>query len=144
MATHSSILAWEILWTQELGRLQSMGSQIVGHNLATKQYVNICLLNIQKEVYKAKCESVPSHSQSKSPPQSQSSSALLDLFLYIYTHTHTHTPFLTIQTGIGSRQYIQFCLNPFNNCISHSIDMTISLATGLIDRQLDCFLSFLA
>ena len=27
MATHSSILAWEILWTEEPGGLQSMGSQ---------------------------------------------------------------------------------------------------------------------
>ena len=27
MATHSSILAWEIPWTEEPGRLQSMGSQ---------------------------------------------------------------------------------------------------------------------
>ena len=27
MATHSSILAWEILWTEEYGGLQSMGSQ---------------------------------------------------------------------------------------------------------------------
>ena len=27
MATQSSILAWEIPWTEELGRLQSMGSQ---------------------------------------------------------------------------------------------------------------------
>ena len=27
MATHSSILVWEILWTEEPGRLQSMGSQ---------------------------------------------------------------------------------------------------------------------
>ena len=27
MATHSSILAWEILWTEEPGRLQSMGWQ---------------------------------------------------------------------------------------------------------------------
>ena len=27
MATHSSILVWEIQWTEELGRLQSMGSQ---------------------------------------------------------------------------------------------------------------------
>ena len=27
MATHSSILAWEILWTEESGGLQSMGSQ---------------------------------------------------------------------------------------------------------------------
>ena len=32
MATHSSILAWEILWTEEPGGLQSMGSQRVGHN----------------------------------------------------------------------------------------------------------------
>ena len=29
MATHSSILAWRILWTEEPGKLQSMGSQRV-------------------------------------------------------------------------------------------------------------------
>ena len=32
MGTHSSILALEIPWTEEPGRLQSMGSQKVGHN----------------------------------------------------------------------------------------------------------------
>ena len=32
MATHSSILAWKIPWTEEPDRLQSMGSQRVGHN----------------------------------------------------------------------------------------------------------------
>ena len=32
MATHSSVLAWEIPWTEEPGRLQSMGSQRVRHN----------------------------------------------------------------------------------------------------------------
>jgi len=32
MATHSSILAWEIPWTEELGGLQSMELQRVGHN----------------------------------------------------------------------------------------------------------------
>ena len=32
MATHSSILAWKILWTEEPGGLQSMGSQRVRHN----------------------------------------------------------------------------------------------------------------
>ena len=32
MATHSSILTWEIPWTEELGRLQPTGSQRVGHN----------------------------------------------------------------------------------------------------------------
>ena len=31
MATHSSILAWKISWTEEPGGLQSMGSQRVGH-----------------------------------------------------------------------------------------------------------------
>ena len=37
MATHLSILAWEIPWTEEAGRLQSRGSQKVRHNLVTKQ-----------------------------------------------------------------------------------------------------------
>ena len=32
MATHSSILAWKIPCTEEPGRLQSMGSQRVGHD----------------------------------------------------------------------------------------------------------------
>ena len=37
MATDSSILAWRIPWTEEPGRLQSIGSQRVRHGLATKQ-----------------------------------------------------------------------------------------------------------
>ena len=36
IATHSSILAWEILWTKEPGGLQSTGSQRVRHNRATE------------------------------------------------------------------------------------------------------------
>ena len=35
MATHSSVLAWRIPWTEEPGRLQSMGSLRVGHDWAT-------------------------------------------------------------------------------------------------------------
>ena len=35
MAPHSSTLAWKIPWTEEPGRLQSMGSLIVGHDWAT-------------------------------------------------------------------------------------------------------------
>ena len=35
MATHSSILAWRILWMEEPGGLQSTGSQRVGHDWAT-------------------------------------------------------------------------------------------------------------
>ena len=38
MATHSSILAWEIPWTEEPGRLQSMGSRRVGHDWVTSLF----------------------------------------------------------------------------------------------------------
>ena len=38
METPSSILAWEIPWTEEPGGLQSLGSQRVGHDLVTKQH----------------------------------------------------------------------------------------------------------
>ena len=43
MATHSSIFAWEIPWTEEPGGLLSMGLQRVRHNLATKQHQHIYL-----------------------------------------------------------------------------------------------------
>ena len=42
MATHSSILAWEISWTEEPGGLQSMGVTRVGHDLVTKPPPTIC------------------------------------------------------------------------------------------------------
>ena len=35
--THSSTLAWKIPWTEEPGRLQSMGPQRIRHNLMTEQ-----------------------------------------------------------------------------------------------------------
>ena len=40
MATHSSIIAWETPWTEEPGRLQTMGLQRVGHDSATEQQQN--------------------------------------------------------------------------------------------------------
>ena len=44
MATHSSILTWEIPWTEEPGWLQFTGMQRVGHNLVTKQQqTGLCL-----------------------------------------------------------------------------------------------------
>ena len=42
MATHSSILAWKIPWMVEPGRLQSMGSQRVGHDWATSLSLSQC------------------------------------------------------------------------------------------------------
>ena len=48
MATHSSILAWRIPWTEEPGRLQSMGLKRVGHDLATKS-LNLKSLRTENE-----------------------------------------------------------------------------------------------
>ena len=47
VATHSSILAWRIPWTEEPGRLQSMGSQRVGHYWATNWKVSRLALPLQ-------------------------------------------------------------------------------------------------
>ena len=41
MSTYSSILAWRTPWTEEPGRLQSMGSQRVGHGWVTKTYSDL-------------------------------------------------------------------------------------------------------
>ena len=38
MAPHSSTLAWKIPWTEEPGKLQSMGSQKVGHNFISPHF----------------------------------------------------------------------------------------------------------
>ena len=43
MATHSSILAWRIPWTEEPSRLQSMGSQRVRHDWATSLHFSLSL-----------------------------------------------------------------------------------------------------
>ena len=53
MATHSSILAWRIPWTEEPGGLRSTGLQRVGHNWATSltHSLNVSLLNIYFDYY---------------------------------------------------------------------------------------------
>ena len=45
IATHSSTLAWKIPWMEEPDRLQSMGSQRVGHNWATSMSMSCILLS---------------------------------------------------------------------------------------------------
>ena len=49
MTTHSSILAWRIPWTEEPGRLQSMGSKRVGPDWATNTQMHWYLDNLQHE-----------------------------------------------------------------------------------------------
>ena len=48
MATHSSILAWRIPWTEEPGRLQSVGSRRVRHDWATSFH---CHFMVSKYIY---------------------------------------------------------------------------------------------
>ena len=67
MATHFSILAWRIPWTEEPGRLQSIGSQRVGHNWATNTY-------LLTKAYVC----VPSHF------------SVLSAHMYMYTYTCIH------------------------------------------------------
>ena len=50
MAPHSSTLAWKISWTEEPGRLQSMGSQRVGHGSAINPFFTFFLLGLLEVV----------------------------------------------------------------------------------------------
>ena len=49
MATHSSILAWRIPWMEECGRLQSMGSQRVGHDWGTSLSLSLSWITCQSQ-----------------------------------------------------------------------------------------------
>ena len=53
MATHSSILAWEIPWIEEADGLQSIGSQRVRHDRATNTFTTFikCLLYARYLIY---------------------------------------------------------------------------------------------
>ena len=66
MATHCSILAWKIPWTEEPSRLQSMGSQRVSHNWAHTQvnfkifhfwlkYISVRIVHRQIQLTLLKC-----------------------------------------------------------------------------------------
>ena len=50
-ATHSSILDWEIPWTEEPGRLQSTGLQRVGHDWATNTHFQSRVLVPSERIY---------------------------------------------------------------------------------------------
>ena len=51
MATHSVIRVWDISWTEELGRLWSMGLQRVGYDLATNFHFFHFILPVKEDVY---------------------------------------------------------------------------------------------
>ena len=54
MTTHSSILAWEVPWTEEPGRLQSIGSKKSQHSLAVQHLQPACLRIETETIYSLK------------------------------------------------------------------------------------------
>ena len=56
MATYSSILAWEIPWTEEPGRLQSMGSQRVGQRLNNNNNKSFLIQTVSSYINAGKFE----------------------------------------------------------------------------------------
>ena len=52
MATHSSIVAWRIPWTEEPGRLQSMGSQRARHDMTELLTYNIANVQFRRVIRK--------------------------------------------------------------------------------------------
>ena len=61
MATHSSILAWKIPWTEEPGRPQSIGLQRVGHNWATNTFTIFYFLFVLRFSYSVVSDSLRPH-----------------------------------------------------------------------------------
>ena len=75
MAAHSSVLAWEISWTEEPSGLQHMESQRVGHDIATEHPHN----NIKHVLNGGLCANY------------STCIILLDLLKYMRLHSCTHT-----------------------------------------------------
>jgi len=111
MATHSSILSERTPWTEEPGRLQSMGSQRVGHDLVTEQQQQSVddqyKFYICEDVYKVSLTVIYTFS-CREPIF-----FCLDTFtvyVYIYTHTHTHIYIYTRQTfGPSINTFLPMC-----------------------------------
>ena len=92
IATHSSILAWEIPWTEEPGGLQSMGLLRVGHNLATEHIFVWSWVNFSKDIIKTSISSVQSlnHVRFFATPWIAARQASVHHQLLEFTQTHVH------------------------------------------------------
>ena len=88
MATHSSILAWKISWTEEPGELQSIGSQRVRHKWATTTYLLHTLnLHIPSDHFSSVTQSCPTLCY----PMNRSAPGLpVHHQLQEFTQTHVH------------------------------------------------------
>ena len=114
MATHSNILAWKIPWTEEPGRLQSMGSQRVRHDWATSlffQHIKWFEFKRYKRIYSEKSLSHPCPQLSYSPSQGQPMLAvsyvpLQRYFMHIQENRYLFCPSCTNSSYIYIYIYI--------------------------------------
>ena len=122
MATHSSILAWEIPWTEEPGRLQSMGPQRVGRNWTTK--------NTSQSLIVLSVQVVPHGSQLRRWLGCLALCELLhklkriDLFIKIFYNFHEIIFSWIHLSGVGHSR----CMLLLSSCPEHkSLPMSVSL-----------------
>ena len=97
MATHPSILAWKVPWTEEPGGIQSMRSQRVGHNLETKQPQYSYRQNKSNEQQRSK-------EKETNPTWSQLLSVILSLHHWlgrIFLPHPTSTPIWNLKGRVG-------------------------------------------
>ena len=131
MITFSSILAWEIPWTEEPSSLQSMGSQRLRHNLATKQqpkmgiketpWQNWCIKRCPKQPryhqYEDKCGpantdvrlTLSTHLPLQGAPHPAHAHArtCTRTRTHARTHAHTHT-----HARVSNRTHVHCLLQP--------------------------------
>ena len=88
MATLSSILVWEIPWTEEPGGLQSIGSQRVEHN-----WSDLAHMHAYNFIKAELCISI--HAVDNMPKHMWIYMCVC-VYIYIYTHTHTHNYIISL------------------------------------------------
>ena len=84
MATHSSVLAWRIPWTEQAGGLQSMGSHKVSQTEGlthTPTHTEGIVVDIHLPLFKKLKSQLP-------PPTDSSASSFSDSILIFYFHPH--------------------------------------------------------
>ena len=87
MATHSNILAWEILCTEESGMLQSTGSQRLGHELAAKQQQQRTTTKPQKQTtHSSEIKTAEAHSAQRPLRRSETKDAKNKQKVHLQTH----------------------------------------------------------
>ena len=111
MATHSSILAWRIPWTEEPGGLQSTGSQRVGHDWATSLSLLLYLQSRNDFLL------ISPHTHASQsfyifffPPACTPAC----LYSYVYSHIFIHMfPSVHTHCMTSTELWREWCSNPF-------------------------------